>query len=353
VVRLVKEKFVPLAVDGRVIRYFNDAEMEFLRAPTKCVNDGGGNSIPYVVAASGTRVHMCNSSVPDRKTLQLTLEQGLEKWAALPASERTPGAVQVGERPAVDPKRARQSPPEGALIVHVYNRQLGHTAEGKLRYTIAADYVPAMRESRFVGIAPPVERLREVADDTMWVLRPEWQVLMPSKPQKGQRVKLPTSLVQRIIRFHLDPARGNCEWMNFTHLEATDKVVQLTLTVEEATADEVRMRLEGLANLREDRGANKGGVIAYQPRLLGCLAYNPAKKTFTRFDIVALGDVTGQPADENPVGERLGSKPLGIAFELAVNPKPADYACPRGQRDVGIPGGSLTDVYLLTGGRLK
>jgi hypothetical protein len=328
-------------VDGRNIIYFNDAEMEFLRTPTKCVNDGGGNGLVFIVTASGKRIHNCPVGNPDKKTFQLELETGLQAWVALPASERKPGAVQVGERPAIDPKRTTQLPPEGCLIVRVYNRQFGRNAQGELRYTVLDDYVDWVRKSGW-GHA----RLREPADDYMWVPRPEWQALMPGRPQKGQRVRVPATLCERLIRFHLDPARGMCEWMNFTQLKPTAEVIQLTLTVEEMAASEVRMRLEGSANLREDRGPGMGGLIIYQPRLLGYLAYDPARKVFTRFDIVALGNVKGQPADENQVGDRPGSNPLGIAFELVTNPKPADRVCPRGQRDTGIPD-AQSDYYLM------
>jgi hypothetical protein len=345
----VKAKFVALAVDGRVVNDFNDAETNFLKEPTICVANGA-SGVAYVVGASGIRVHLCSVGNPDKKTLQMGLEKALEKWSALPLAERKPGAVQVGEKPAVDPKRALQSPPEGSLIVHVYNRQFGRTAKGELRYTEPEDYVPWMRTTGW-GTA----RVREPADDYMWVTRPEWQALMPRNPQKGQRVKIPTTFVERIIRFHLDPGHGMCEWQNFVFLQATPSVVQLTLTVEEVATGEVRMRLEGFANLRNERTPEKGGLIVYEPRLLGQLAYDPARKVFTRFDIVALGDVTGQPADENPVGSRPGTNPLGVAFELVVNPKPADFVCPRGQRDMfqNQPFGGLGSDYYLGLKRFK
>jgi hypothetical protein len=301
--------------------------------------------VAFVVSAAGTRLYNCSPGVgiPDRKRLKSDLEQALAKWNALPLSERRPGAVQVGDRPAVDPKRATQLPPADCLIVRVWNRQLGRNERGELRYTVPEDYVDEIRTSVY-GKAWGTARYREPADDYMWVPRPEWQALMPPNPRKGQNVKVPVSLAERLIRFHLDPARGQCEWMNFTRLEAKPDVVRLTLTVEEATAAEVRLRLEGSANLREDRGPGKGGTIVYQPRLLGYLAYDPAKKSFTRFDIVALGDVTGQPADENPVGARTGTQPLGVAFELVAQPTPADCVCPRGQRDSFAS--SVPDYYL-------
>jgi hypothetical protein len=55
VVRLVKEKFVALTVDGRIVNFCNDAETEFLRKPTICVANGASGGT-YVVSASGIRL---------------------------------------------------------------------------------------------------------------------------------------------------------------------------------------------------------------------------------------------------------------------------------------------------------
>jgi hypothetical protein len=71
--------------------------------------------------------------------------------------------------------------------------------------------------------------------------------------------------------------------------------------------------------------------MAYKPQLLGYLAYDPGLKVFTRFDIVALGELRGRPSPENVMGERVGEQnPLGIAFELVTNPRPADFLSPKG-----------------------
>ena len=89
--------------------------------------------------------------------------------------------------------------------------------------------------------------------------------------------------------------------------------------------------------------------LDYDPRLLGYLSYHPAKKVLTRLDIVALGDVRGRPNGENLVGERLGeATPLGIAFELVTDPRPADYLPPLAARDEvsARPDVNLVERYL-------
>jgi len=117
--------------------------------------------------------------------------------------------------------------------------------------------------------------------------------------------------------------------------------------VEAVSKTEVKLRLDGYAilhNPRRELLTYKSDVIKehsrsqipldYQPRLLGYLAYDPAKKVLTRFDVLALGDVRGRPNGANLMGERLGeANPLGIAFELVTDPRPADYLSPKGARD--------------------
>jgi hypothetical protein len=59
--------------------------------------------------------------------------------------------------------------------------------------------------------------------------------------------------------------------------------------------------------------------------------------------------VRGRPNGENIVAERLGdANPLGIAFELVTNPRPADYLPPRAARDEAAarPDVNLVERYL-------
>src|SRR5262249_6237854 len=158
-------------------------------------------------------------------------------------------------------------------------------------------------------------------NDYMWVTKAEWQALMPADPRKGQDVPVPVPLAERIFRYHLDPARGLSEEDSFAHVSAT--AGRLRLTVEEATGREVRLRLEGYADLANPRrylltyhpasvkDRSRSQIpLEYSPKLLGYLAYDPAKKAFTRFDVVALGDVRGRPVGANLLAERLGEANL-------------------------------------------
>jgi hypothetical protein len=330
----VKDNFVAVAVDAHM-RDFHDPEVEFARS-TDCVPEGAmASGTVRFITASGKKLERGELVWNDKTNwFLLSAQRALKAWAALPAAERKPGAIEVPNRPPVDPKRlATLKPPEGALIARLYNRQFGRDRKGELRYTVADDYVPALHK-----IAPPsmwAARFAEAGHDTFWITRDEWQAMMPADAHKGQEIKIPTSLCERIFRFALEPTRGFTAEATFA--TTTPKAGQLRLTVEEAGDREVRLRLEGFAILEKDRGSGyqQGGLISYRPALLGYLAFDPAKKVFTRFDVVALGNLRGHPVGENLMGARDGENPLGIAFELVTHPTPADLVPPKGLMDGG------------------
>ena len=294
-----------------------------------------------------------------------SLERALKAWGVLPESERKPGAFQVEERGSLDPRRnAAKGPPPGTLLVRVFNRQLERTTKGDYRHTVPEDYIPALRDKKVVGADQATTLWTQPANDYMWITQAEAQAMMPADPKPGQRIEVPRSLCERVFKFHLDPSRGLSENNNFAHVTAA--AGKLHLTIEETSKNEVRLRLDGFANLHNPRTGLKTylspGIkehsknlripLDYDPRLLGYLAYHPLKKALTRFDIVALGDVRGRPNGENIVAERLGeANPLGIAFELVTEPRPADYLPPRAARDetAARPDVNLVERYLGLG----
>jgi hypothetical protein len=345
VVSLVKEKFVALSLDGRIINYYDDAETEFLKKHVRVAN-GAHGTVDMVTAAGQPLGH---GELHHAQGVYLkSLERALQAWNKLPESERRPGAVQLPERGPVDPKRVvAVRPPPDTLIMRVYNRQLGRTEQGECRYTAPEDYIPYLRDPQTMGKPNATSLFRQPANDFMWVPKSEWQTLMPANPQKGQRVEVPATLCERIFRFHLDPGRGLSESNSFDNVTAA--AGQLHLTVEDVSPNTVRLRLDGVAQLNNPRNyllsyqpvsvkkyTQSQIPLEYRPRLLGYLAYDPAKQVVTRFDMVALGEVRGRPVDSNLLGERVGeANLLGIAFELVTQPKPADYVSPRGLRNNG------------------
>ena len=99
------------------------------------------------------------------------------------------------------------------------------------------------------------------------------------------------------------------------------------------------MELEGFVHWGSDYDASKAttpnGPLGqgYETPLYGRVEYDRAKMAFTRFDIVAPGDVWGRWGDANGKSmyvERPGRNPFGFAFELAAGDSPSDRIPPGG-----------------------
>jgi hypothetical protein len=303
---------VPVTGDDWYERRRDDAEGRFFRGvadqgPRK--GEGGSTRQGiYCFTADGHLLAFRNNQDP--AGVRDLLRQGLRAWEALPAERRRPGAVHVGDAGDAD-ARYRRVPPAGGLVVNVYTRILDHAGDGGLC-------------AGTCGVAGG----DHAAHDHLWITRDEWKALVPEKAKKGDRVPLPPAVAERILRFHLvDNTRGEPpQWRR-------DEVrkQELTLTVEEAGADGVGLRLEGAALLATDADparARRG----FDVRLLGHLHYDVAKEAFERFDIVAVGDHWGEGAFTR--NARPGRTPLGVAFELAKGTEPADKVPPQGAREL-------------------
>lgn len=307
-----------MALDARKERgEYKDADGDFVRA-TQCVTVTASGSVCVVTA--GARA--LGPYGGPGQGMEKWLQSKLKMWNELPESERAPGAVAVPKAESVDPKRAGLLLPPGALVVRVANRHLGRDKEGALRYAAAEDYLPGPSKAE-------IERFAMAQNDFMWIPEKEWQALAPSDPRKGDRQAVPVSFALRFYRFHLDPSRGFTEGSSFSRSNAD--AGRLTLTVDDVTPDKVRLTLEGKADLQDP---GRGEPSTYRPAILGTLEYDRAKKVFTRFDVLALGDASGLPRDANgKIAFRTGAYPVGIAFELVAAPTPAERLHPRGARD--------------------
>lgn len=307
-----------MALDARKERgEYKDADGDFVRA-TNCVTVTASGSVCAVTAGGKALGPYSGPGAGMEKWLNANLKV----WDALPEAERAPGAVKVPQSESIDPKRAALAMPRGALIVRVFNRHLGWDQEKSLRYVVAEDYTAETNKAS-------VERFGMAQNDFMWIPEKEWQALVPAAPRKGEQVPVPTSFALRLFRYHLDPCRGFSEGAAFQSSKAD--AGHLTLTVQEVTAGQIRLKLEGNANLQQ---SGREGPAFYQPAILGYLEYDRGKNTFTRFDLLALGTASNLPTDANGVvTPRKGPYPLGIAFELVANPTAADRLHPRGARD--------------------
>jgi hypothetical protein len=308
----LKDRFVLASVDARHARSREDWVGDFVR-DTRCVTFTAAGR-KCVVTAGG-------KVLGDIHNIQ-SLEKAWAAWNALPAAERTPGAVQIGDGGTLD--RAYEPPPS-ALVVRTYTRQLERSADGSLRYTEPEDYPQAEPPGTRSGSPRrQADRFREAGHDFMWVPESEWRAMILAEPQVGDRGAVSELFKLRVLRYHLDPERGLGEAQWFTRAEADDG--DLEWVVESVTPETVRLRLEGSAKLRREGGRH--GPTAYAPSLLGYLEYDPRRRRVTDFKMIALGDVLNTPR-----GVRPGLHPLGIAFELVTDPSPAERVVPRGGRD--------------------
>ena len=117
------------------------------------------------------------------------------------------------------------------------------------------------------------------------------------------------------------------------------KQARLALVVTDVSSQRIRMELEGFVHWGSDYDESKAttpnGPLSqgYQTPLYGRLEYDRSKEEFSRFDIVAPGDVWGRWGDANGKSmyvERPGRNPFGFAFELATGASPSDRIPPGG-----------------------
>jgi hypothetical protein len=326
--RLIRDRFVAVSLSN-LDQNRQDAVGRFLRRAGMQLPGAGGSQ--WCVTAAGKVLESNNHS-----GLGFSLKRALAKWQALPASERAPGAFHVEEPGPVDGRRAAPAPPPGTLILKVYYRAFMRTPDGKLRYLTGKDLWHDERgektEAEFDATYPGQITTPQAQPDHMWLAEAEWKALMPADPRPGARVALPAAVADRLVRRHLNPLSVYGETEPLAPRDV--RAAALTLTVERVSAAGVRLRLEGRARLGKEppAGAAAGRTACtrdwgYEPRLPGRLEYDPRRRVFTRFDVVALGDHFGRLGICDS-GARPGLQPLGISFELVTGERAADRVPP-------------------------
>lgn len=319
-IELIKKRFIAVAVPTWVARA-EGPEGEFLRGAE--IHNRWVTSSGYMncVSASGNLL----GGRPSAKVL--------EAFERLPESERQPGAVTV---PDLLPTKALiPSPPEGGLVLKVHARFLARETDGRLRHAKTTDF-PLMRanpkvlESWKLFLQPNTESL--------WVRSEEWRALVPENPASGQRLAIDPAIPERLARFHLNPKRATTSEGGIVHPRAV-KEARAEFIIEKVTPGQIEMRLEGRVHWGSEfdpaQATTPNGPLAlgYETPLLGHLEYDRQRKRFTRFDVVAPGEVWGRWGDANGKSmyvERPGREPFGFAIELADGDSPTDRIPPGG-----------------------
>jgi hypothetical protein len=319
--QFVKDNFVPVAVDLRPMLHRQDAEGDFFRLLHKQAPTGAG----FAGASGGEYVITANGKLLSRARVS-SIVHGLKEFHKLPEADRKPP---VGERGKIDPKWPVPSP--GGLIVRVYQTRLERDADDNLRQ-------PATFRSFGWGCYEP-------GRDTVWLTEAECKSLVPADLEKGETLRFPATLGDRIARSAL---RDLSETNGVTWDPKAVRSLKWTLTVENVSPSQVRLSMKGTVSLRNDpvpavvectkalaRRSRAGERFQAPPndeklpaprfdaRVLGYLDYDRARQAFTRFDVVALGEYVG--ININPDYQKprqpyyfvIRPLPVGIAFEIA------------------------------------
>lgn len=292
---------MPVACDDWYQRRRQDSEGDFLRqiaaqGPKNGLGGGSRQGV-YCLTADGTLLGYVNDF--DTKRMAKFLEEGLEAWRRLPGDRRRAGAVRIRDDGKSDADYVRPLP-EGALVLASCTRPL------------TADEDKSN---------PPATH------DRIWIRADESKKLLPAEPRVGQKHNVPASLLQRLMRFHLvDNTRGEPDPWRTVDVRRAEAQVE----TESVNDDEIALVLTGeflLANQPDPERADRG----FEGKLLGKLVWNRKKESWTRFEIIALGDHWGNGSCMPPAPK--GRTPLGIAFERIDPSTPRDRLPPQGARD--------------------
>ncbi|MBI3821295.1 MAG: hypothetical protein HY289_01300, partial [Planctomycetes bacterium] len=249
---------------------------------------------------------LLEGTVKGRDGLAQGLQEVLDKYAKLSEAERRPKGV-VGDI------KPQPEPPTNGLVLTIYDRPLGRDAKNQYRLPEGDDF------EGFRTHAPHGQR------SSLWVKEEEWRSLIPDNPHKGDTRKVASKLAKRIWLYGLVP---QTLWV-VEESWKPDSVQsgELSVTVEEVTADIIRMRLHGTVLLSAagklhtwpDRKFIKDIENRYDARLEGVIVYDRNKRKITRFDLTTLGDFSGRWfAGNKGWKEATAQAPLslGFAFEL-------------------------------------
>jgi hypothetical protein len=245
IIALLKDQFIPAAVDNHHIEKQKDAEGDFYRSVASHQGE-------YIFTAEGKMLGSTNThSASHLKGLMLKALKEFQPPAAPAAAGAAPDA------------RFHRAPPEGGLVVKVTSKVLGGYEKSTKRN------VEIFQES--------------LGRDNLWIEADEAKALIAGA--------FPDSLKKRIASYHLvDNTRGEPPWWRRDEIRTIDL---------ELGKDGVVKGKVHLETAKADRG--------FTGEILGFVTVTDGK--ITRFDLVAKGEAWGagrynggQPAGKYPLG---------------------------------------------------
>jgi hypothetical protein len=277
IVSMLKQDFVPVAIDQAYQRRQKDAEGDFYRkiASQSPRNDFRGTTQGfYAATGSGHLLFYNNNRDPDK--VSRMMRKALQDAAAR-VDQVEP--IVAGERD----RRYAPELPEGGAVVRVRSKVLG-------------GYPPT--DNRWEKIFQ-----NGLGRDNLWVSGEEHTALV--------RGVFPDTLMRRLARFHLvDNTRGEPPMWRLEDLRTVE------LTLNEGV-------LKGMARLQ-----TADGKRSFEATLYGRVESKDGK--LTRFDLVAQGLFQG--AGRFTRTPPPGKFPFAVSFTLADGSDRADAIPPQGSR---------------------
>lgn len=277
---MLRESFVPVAIDQAYERRQQDREGEFYRkfAGQGPRHDFNGTTQGFYVATAAGELLLYNNNRDVPKVRRLTKE-ALQRFADSDAAVAATAAIEHGQQDA----RYAPTPPDGGLVVRVRARVLGGYEATDDRWR------RAMQQA--------------LSRDNLWLTKQEHQDLVAGA--------LPDSVLRRLARYHLvDGTRGEPPmWQpgEVRELEVTRK----------------GKRIQGRVVLRTDDEAR-----GYEAELRGVIETKGGR--VTRFDLIADGQFWGEGRYTRNAPK--GRFPFAVRFELADGSDVADAIPPQGSR---------------------
>ncbi len=279
---MLKEKFVPVAIDQWYERRQKDAKGDFYR---KIAGQGPRNNFEqttqghYACTATGKLLSF-NSNHEDINRVKTMMRKAIEDFD--PASYE---GVEAIEAATLD-SSFDLHPPKDGLVLRVHSKILsGYDEPGN------------KRESSFQN---------SIGQDNAWIQATEIEALIKVAREGGV---IPAAISHRIARFHLidntrgEPPRWTSEEIMSIAMEISNGVIEGDVKL--STAD---------------------GKRGYEAKLYGRI--ETSDDTVTRFDLVADGKFWGQ--GRHTKWAPKGKFPLAITFRMADGSALLDSVPPHG-----------------------
>jgi hypothetical protein len=288
VISFITDHFIPAAVNINHLQRQEDAEGELFRTISwqgrfkRTFEEAkilAGNPVrgechqgQYVASVDGELFGTRHTSDPDQ-LLQM-MHKALVNWQER-ATQKDRREIEDTERDG----RHEWSYPEGGLVLQLGCRDLLDKSE-----------------------APDEWQFNAHNQNYVWLTREEIRSIVPEDVSVGDQFDLPEAVHRRLVRYHfLDIVRGETPpWPQ----DAPDRV-RLTLECILKDDSHVSLKLTGGGLLVESgdwcsqpvsRSVYRRGEMCcaivqrgFDSRVLGHLTYDLAEKSFTRFDVVAVG----------------------------------------------------------------